>query len=233
MVPFLSYSPVNRNGVSKALHLAASVQTKNGTGMASRCDAWNRHLDGIGPSVFEKSVACPPLTEEEKVTIDSLRTGDTIRTVRNECSGHASSSEGRIGGFGDKGLKQGQEFRSVYDLDQNQYHPTPKGIYYREGQPAQSILITNKYERDSYRSTDGVLFYEGSYSEPDNRALYKNLKEGVAVRVFVSHKATLDIAPKKGVRFAGMYRVTDVRSVSLPAPKKKETRPVFVLMEEK
>lgn len=133
--------------------------------------------------------------------------------------------------FGNKCLKKDQCFDSVYDLEKNRYHPTPKGIYYIAGQAAQSILVTNKYERDSYCAEDKVLRYEGSYHEPDNEALYKSMQRNIPVRVFVSHRSFLPIAPKKGVAFVGMYRIVKLEWVTVPGPTRL-IRPVFSLVEQ-
>lgn len=109
--------------------------------------------------------------------------------------------------FGDKGLKKYQHFKNAFELNKNDYHPTGKGIYYRDGEATQSILVTNKYERDRYDEEKGVLYYEGSYFQPDNTALEKNLNENIPVRVFVSSRSKLSIAPQNGVMFVGLYRV--------------------------
>lgn len=133
--------------------------------------------------------------------------------------------------FGSKGMKKGTHFNSVFDLNKNSYHSTGKGINYEPGQHASSILVTNKYEGDRYDQEKRTLYYEGSTYGPDNAALQKNIHSKTPVRVFVSHKANMNVAPQKGVVFLGMYRVFSV-NISHVSKSGDLQRPLFVLVEK-
>jgi putative restriction endonuclease len=126
------------------------------------------------------------------------------------------------------GVHVGQIFVDRADLRAAGVHPPlMNGIHGTAVEGADSIVLAGGYEEDDDQgdfiiytgeggndSTTKKQYKDQSVDSPGNAGLITSQLLGLPVRVSRSHKAKTPFAPPAGIRYAGLYLVTDHKVVT-------------------